>query len=403
MPLLDIKPLAKIVDIYHTVMLNGRVTDNLPKELGVGDLQIIKDAATGQYRWLSVYTNSFRDEDAVPEIISSKSQKAFVENVDSGNYSYPELQLWHNPQWRFGEATVVAFDEVEPGIGFAIAGGTIDIGKEYVADALVESGIAWKNSHGMPVGGIVREFSDKTVYAKHITTEITVLPPEYAANPLTGFGLLGEKGMIPNAKKAEIMGKLGIGKEVLTRLEESNVAIASAEKDAREYKEKSSMSEQAEEANVQAGAAEAAAVTEQVTEEIAEQTQEAPATPDLDVEALLSANKETATEVHEIKEALEVVIGALEVIGVAQKNMSERIGSMEKAKEDEVVAQTPTYSQAFKARIDSVVGKEAAAVSKEKDETEDVSLTGPTEEKAAPETHFGSSFLAELIGKSTGS
>ena len=75
---------------------------------------------------------------------------------------------------------------------------------------------------------------------------------------------------------------------------------------------------------------------------------------------------------------------------------------MEKEKEDEVVAQTPTYSQAFKARIDSVVGNKAAAVSKEKDETENVSLTGPAEEKAAPETHFGSSFLAELIDKSTG-
>lgn len=402
MPILDMKPLAKIIDIYHTLMmLNGQITDNLPKELGTGDLQIIKDAATGQYKWLAVYTNSFRDEDAVPEIISSKSQKAFVENVDAGNYSYPELQLWHNPKWRFGEATVVAFDEVEPGIGFAVAGGTIDIGKEYVAEALVESGVAWKNSHGMPTGGIIRDFSDKTVYDKHITTEITVLPAEYAANPLTGFGLLGEKGMIPNTKKAEIMGKLGIGKEVLTRLEESNIAVASAEKDTREYKEKSSMSEQAEEANVQAGAAEAAAVTEQATEEVVEQVREAPATPALDVDALLGANKEVATEVHEIKEALEVVIGALEVIGVAQKNMTERIGAMEKAKEDEVVAQTPTYSQAFKARIDSVVGNPVAKVSKEKDA--EAAPTGPAQEKAAPRTQFGSSFLAGLVDKSVGS
>ena len=140
---------------------------------------------------------------------------------------------------------------------------------------------------------------------------------------------------------------------------------------------------------------------DEIKEEVVEQVQEAPATPALDIDALLGANKEVAAEVHEIKEAIEVVIGALEVIGVAQKNMTERIGAIEKAASDEVIVQTPTYSQVAKDRIGSIIGNPAAQVKEEKGAKE--KLAGPSEEKSVPNTQFGSSFLAELVNKSTGS
>lgn len=396
MSLLDMKPLNQLVDLYYSAVKSGetQITDSLPE----GDLQIIKDA-TG-YKWLAVYTNSFRDEDLVPEIISSKSQKAFVGNVDAGKYEYPELQLWHNPKWKFGKATVVAFDEVEPGIVFGIAGGVIDKDKEYVAEALLASGVAWKNSHGMPTGEIVRSRGDGTIYDKHITTEITVLPPQYAANPLTGFGLLGEKGMIPDEKKAEIMGNLGVGKDVLLRLESSNKAATEVEKGSREYKEKN-MDEQDVQTEVQPETV-AAEVTEQVTEEVTTQTEETPDLPGFDPQAILDSNKELMTEITEIKGALDAVAGALETVGIAQKNLTERVDAVEKEKDDEVVAQTPTYSAAFKSRIDSIVGNPKAEVTEEKGKEETLTKGPEVTEPTAKSTQFGSTFLAGLVEKSQG-
>ena len=390
MGILDIKTLNKIVDLYHQAVKGDEHVE--PQ----GDLRVFKDAA-GRYKWLAVYSNSFRDEDGVPEIISSKSQRDFVEKVDAGTYDYPDLLFWHNPKWKFGKATVVAFDEIEPGIGFAIAGGDIDVGKEYVAEALLASDVSWKNSHGMPVSGIAREMVDSTIYAKHITTEITVLPADYAANPLTGFGLLGDDNMLSDKKKSEIMGKLGIDTSVLDQLEASNKAVADAEKGTREYKE-TTVDEQTVEVQTET---QPEVVAAEVTEQV-EEAQDKPANPALDVQAILdatkSANEAIAGDIAEIKSALETVADALGVLSVAQKNTLERVEAVEQAREDEVKAQTPTFSQAYKDKIDSVIGQPAAAVIQEKGKEK--AVTGPQETKVENATkQFGSTFLADLIAK----
>lgn len=390
MSLLEIETLNKIVDLYHQVVKGSKHVE--PE----GDLHVFKNA-TGEYKWLAVYSNSFRDEDGVPEIISSKSQRGFVDGVDAGNYAYPDLVFWHNPKWKFGKATVVAFDEIEPGIGFAIAGGDIDVGKEYVAEALLASDVPFKMSHGMPVGGIARERVDSTVYAKHVTTEITVLPADYAANPLTGFGLLGDDNMLSEKKKSEIMGNLGIDMSVLNRLEASNKAVADAEKDTREYKE-TTVDEQTVEVQTEA---QPEVVATEVTEQVVE-AQDTPANPVLDVQAILDANKSAneaiAGDISEIKSALDTVAEALGVLSVAQKNTMERVEAVEEARENEVKAQTPTYSDTFKNRIDSIIGQPAAQVTQEKGVEK--AVTGPEEAAAANVAkQFGSTFLADLVSK----
>lgn len=396
MSLLEINTLSKVVDIYHKIISkeDTPITDSLPD-----DLQIIKDA-TGGYKWLAVYSNSFRDEDGVPEIIGSSSQKAFVDSVDAGHYDYPELQLWHNPKWKFGKATVVAYDEVEPGIVFAIAGGTIDVDKGYVAEALLASDVPFKLSHGMPTSGIKRELVDSTVYQKHITTEITVLPAQYAANPLTGFGLLGDDNMISNKKKAEIMGSLGVDPNVLQRLEDSNKSVAQFEKGTREYKE-TTMDEQTEAVEVQTEAPPVVAaevVTEQVTE-VPAQVQNTPANSEFDIQGILDANKAVSNDIGEIKASLDIVVEALGVLSVAQKNTLERVEAVEKAKENEAIAQTPTYSATFKERINSIIGQPAAIVQQQKGSDAQV-LSGPKEEEPNTKANaFGSSFLGGLVSK----
>ena len=408
MPIFDAKTQLKIIDILYSLVGKEKVISHKV----VSDLQIIKDDATG-YKWLAVYSNSFRDEDNTPEIISSKSQKAFVKNVDAGNYDYPELQLWHNPKWKFGVATVVAYDEVEPGIGFAIAGGTIDVGKEYVADALLESGIVWKMSHGMPTGRIIREFTDSTVYAKHVTTEITVLPAQFAANPLTGFGLIGDDTMISDKKKAELVGDLGIDMDVLTRLEASNKEVALAEKNTREFKEidnvdkKTKVVEEAvEQVEDTTGTISTTVVVEDVventTEEIVDQVQDKPASSELDIQNILDGYKDASdavvVDIAEIKSALDIVVDAIKTLSVAQKDAIKRIDAVEKDKDDKVIAQTPTYSATFKDRIESVIGNKDAKLDKEKD----VKLSGgPAEaKKKNVEKQFGSEYLGSLVANS---
>lgn len=141
----------------------------------------------------------------------------------------------------------------------------------------------------------------------------------------------------------------------------------------------------------------AAEVTEQV-----EEAQDKPANPALDVQAILdatkSANEAIAGDIAEIKSALETVADALGVLSVAQKNTLERVEAVEQAREDEVKAQTPTFSQAYKDKIDSVIGQPAAAVIQEKGKEK--AVTGPQETKVENATkQFGSTFLADLIAK----
>ena len=159
----------------------------------------------GSYRWLSIYSNNFRDQDNPPEIISAKSHERFVELVDKGDVPMPELWLWHVKGTRWGVADMVAYDDR----GFALATGPVDKGKEHIADALAkeaEIGV----SHGMPSGSILRDETDSSVIIEHITREISPLPRSAAANKLTGFEVLTEaKEMAIPQEKAEFLIRVG--------------------------------------------------------------------------------------------------------------------------------------------------------------------------------------------------
>ena len=166
-----------------------------------GSFQLWKEGDS--LRWLAVYSNKFRDDDNPPEIISEKSHKNFVDMVDKGHAEYPELWYWHIPGTRFGKADYVAFDDS----GFAIASGTIDKGKEDIAQK-VASQEGQLMSHGMPHAFIERNDKDNSIIENHVSTEISVLPGEAAANKLTHF-IMEEKNMSLPQEKAEALQGLG--------------------------------------------------------------------------------------------------------------------------------------------------------------------------------------------------
>lgn len=158
---------------------------------------LFKDADTGLYRWVSIYSNNFRDNDRPAEIISAESHERFVQMVDKGIVDYPELWLWHVPV-AWGKA-----DWLDYADGFALASGTVYPQFNAVAENLSkEKNLA--TSHGMPKNLVVYDPNDKSVIRFHITKEISPLPLRRAANKRTGFVILrGDDSMPLDAEKKD--------------------------------------------------------------------------------------------------------------------------------------------------------------------------------------------------------
>jgi hypothetical protein len=163
-------------------------TPDEPKTETKNSFMVYKEA-DGGYRWIAIYSNKFRDRDNPPEIISEASHRRFTKMVNAGELPFPELWLWHVKGSRWGEADFVGYDDN----GFAVATGTVDKGKEWVAEALMTNGEEMLTSHGMPPSSIKRDPQDPTIYLEHTTKEISPLLARDAANEFTGFSILGSE------------------------------------------------------------------------------------------------------------------------------------------------------------------------------------------------------------------
>lgn len=182
---------------------------------------IWKDTDTGLYRWCSIYSNKYRDDDNPSEIISERSQVMFVEMVNKGIVDYPELWLWHVPV-VWGKADFVDYID-----GFAVAAGYVHPGCEPIAESLSkETNLA--TSHGMPENLLLRDEQDESVIIFHITKEISPLPYRNAANKRTGFVLLkGDEAMPFTDEKRAWLERAGrLPAKFVKQLEEQLDAMA---------------------------------------------------------------------------------------------------------------------------------------------------------------------------------
>jgi hypothetical protein len=187
--------------------------------------------ADGAYRWLAIYSNKFRDRDNPPEIISEASHRNFAKQVNSGQLPYPELWLWHVEGSRWGEADFVGYDDN----GFAVSTGTVDKGKEWIAEALMTNGLDMLTSHGMPKEFVQRDPEDNTIITRHVTKEISPLPANVAANEYTGFSILSNevKEMAFTEEDRARLAVLGIDPDKL----ESQTGEKAKETEGLEFKE----------------------------------------------------------------------------------------------------------------------------------------------------------------------
>lgn len=343
--------------------------------------------ADGSYSWLARYSNKFRDDDNVPEIISSASHARFVELVDKGIVPLPELWLWHVKDWKFGHATAVAYDDS----GYALAIGKVD--DLAVAESIMNTDIDWAVSHGMPEHTIKRDEGDPTVIIEHETREISPLPRWAAANKMTDFVIfhkeieLDEEDQmaIPQAKRQSLIDN-GVPESVLGALERKNAEdAAKATDEGIESKEK------------EAAPVENLVVTLSVDGIPAEETEtpQVEETPAEQAESVEPAPAQVAPITREeIAEAIIAVFG--DMVSGLQGEIKELKGQIEALKEEhdkELINATPAASLGSLLASRRAVGAKETALS----ENDPLLAKGPVEKEHETPQIFSVPFIDKMV------
>ena len=156
---------------------------------------VFKDAA-GEYRWVAISSNSYRDRDQ--EIVSQAALEADCEYADSTK-EYGPLRFWHVPGWDIGECDfnmmhgrmlIESGKFNSPAIGAAVA----QAQKEY------QLSIGFNHPRNEPSNGIyyhIRRF------------ERSLVPSGRAANPFTSLSVTKENDMSTAEKQAKLLELLG--------------------------------------------------------------------------------------------------------------------------------------------------------------------------------------------------
>lgn len=351
--------------------------------------------ADGQYHWASRYSNNFRDDDRPREIISADSHRRFVDLVDKGLASMPELWLWHVPEWKFGEANWLAFDES----GFALAAGLVDKDKSFVAEWLAERN-DFLTSHGMPYASLQRDPVDPTIIKEHVTVEISPLPGWSAANKLTDFvipdGYMNKENdmAIPNEKRQALI-DMGFKPEWLDKLEAINAETkAMAEQVGLESKEITPEPAPETPAETPAEVKEAAPA-EVITETPAPET-ETPApdqSPVTRVEVAEAVANVIGGRLVELEGLVSQIDASMKSLTADLASMKEQNVQVEKAVEKAVEELPPASMAALLAQRMSAIGSKEASV----DGRSSLARSKPKEAPAQSAGPIGIPFLDSML------
>jgi hypothetical protein len=324
--------------LVEAVLKGIKAMLGLDKKKSTDGLMLWKEG--GSYRWAARYSNNVRDNDKPPEIISAASHKRFDAMLESKEAAMPQLWLWHNPSWKFGEATWHAYDDK----GWAISGGKIDDNPAAQELAgLLESVKEIRVSHGMPISSIKRDEIDPTVIVEHETREISPLPFGVEANQFTGFAVLKENDTmtIPEEKKERLTKEWGVPLSLLNGLEAQNAA--DAQKAAQEGLETKDADPAPVTPQAAPAAAEAGKVDEPESEMPTDKGEETQPVPAGDPPPTYVTVSDFETFKREVVGQLQSLVKSIKD---AQENEHDRV--------KELMAQTPAASQA--AIIRSVIG-----------------------------------------------
>lgn len=147
--------------------------------------------ADGEWVYAGIFTNAYRDQDGRPEILTDAAHKNYAEKVQSGEWAYPVLKVYHYELGKpaneeaglgIGQAEWLAYD---PDTKMFFVAGKYYPAFNYVAESLAESESAKGMSHGFEV--LSRLEGDNSVIDEYRTVETSVLLRRDAANVLTGY------------------------------------------------------------------------------------------------------------------------------------------------------------------------------------------------------------------------
>jgi hypothetical protein len=186
--------------------------------------------AHGDY-WTATWTNNLQDREG--EWFSRKAILDYVDRVDKGLVPKPALWVWHGgKQTQIGQTKLI--NVVDNGkVVIVRAVGTFDSDEKSLAAKQFYNATSEPQamSHGFtyPEGALRGK-----VYHQFNTFELSVLPPEAAANPYTSFESI--KGMKMTNKKFEYM-KNVFGEDKAKEMLAEDQKAANAFSELAQYKE----------------------------------------------------------------------------------------------------------------------------------------------------------------------
>jgi hypothetical protein len=346
------------------------------KELNGKSILFTKEGE--QMRWLTDFSNNFRDRDNPPEILASIAHEQFVKEIDEGLWPMPELWWWHIPGTRLGQADWVGYDKEN---GIALASGYIDKGMEPIAEAIDHYPEKIGTSHGMIVPLLERDSNDPSTIVGYVSREISALPARAAANTLTEIHIGKEMNMALTQEKRTSLELLGYSPEQIEDNERRNQAKA----------------EEAKAAGIESKEAEGETTNEEVVEASVEASEEKPPDePTEEAEEVIEGEKPvTHAELEEtIKALVKAVTDIVTPIRAEQNKQATVLAQIEtKAKESAMkeLSGTPTASMgAIVAREMRAAGNPANLV----DGRSSLVKSGPPE---APANTGLPTFLQKII------
>lgn len=183
MPVYQVNEVEKPMSIFDRFFGNGKEQ---------GNFVTIKQV-DGSTRFFVLASNNFKDRHK--EIITEAAHKEFVGWCDSQK-AYPELWLWHAK-----DSTVGVVDWIDCCDGMLVASGKLNEWAEPLVSKWKDLGV----SHGFL--GVTTKDGYVTNYRSY---EISLLPRDKAANPITGVDFIGEVSMpFSEAKKNWLKEQVG--------------------------------------------------------------------------------------------------------------------------------------------------------------------------------------------------
>lgn len=174
---------------------------------GTGDEPGLLNTPVGRLRYWTVSSNNFMPDNKGLGFPTA-AQHEYVDWVwGKPEERMPELQGWHTPGTRLGQADWIDFDG-----HFRHSTGLIDVGREEIAKSLAADP-EMAMSHGYVV--VWDRHNRAKVYRSY---EESVLPREYAGNSFTSFGLEEDDVAFSEPKKKFLRERLGLSEtEVAAR------------------------------------------------------------------------------------------------------------------------------------------------------------------------------------------